>query len=296
MLLPVFVAVAMHQCVQRGISTGHRFFVMNGLQFVTDGVMRVIFVLAVHAFVRSSIATFAAATCLSAACSVVVSYWVFPSARIRPRMRGAEVSWRPLGYLLLSIASIMLINNGAVVWLSATHSVAAVTLGAFAGVMALSQIPTQLSSAIAGPTLSHLAHALDRGETHVFHRLHRRVVTLTTWSGLLFVGLFALLGQELLTIYLGRRFTLDRSYMVLLAASSSVMLLAMVEQAVLNARSQWRGVGLSWSLATVAFFLVLVLPASTVFRASLDPLVAVLVALITMYAFNAWSNAHDLKE
>ena len=287
LLLPVFVAFAMLQCVQRGVSSGHRYFVMNATQFASDGVIRVVLVLVVHAVAGSSMAMFALATCLSAGASVLISFGVFPTSWTRPRLRGASVSWRPLLFLLLSMASIMLINNGAVVWLSATHSISAVTLGAFAGVMTLSQIPTQLSSAIASPTLSHLAQALDTGDHVRFRRLHRRVIGLTFWSGLAFVGAFTVLGQKVLTLYLGPRYAIDRTYMVLLAASSSVMLLAMVEQAVLNSRVQWRNVGASWTLAAVGFFVTLVLPVSTMVRAATAPLVSVSVAYAAMTILNA---------
>jgi O-antigen/teichoic acid export membrane protein len=287
LLLPVFVAFAMLQCIQRGIASGHRYFVMNATQFASDGVIRVALVVAVHALARPSMAIFASATCLSAACSVLISFAVFPSSWVRPRLRGSSVSWRPLLYLLLSMASIMLINNGAVVWLSATHSVPAIMLGAFAGVMTLSQIPTQLSSAIASPTLSHLAQALDTGDHVRFRQLHRRVVTLTFWFGLAFVGAFTALGHEVLALYLGPRYTMDRTYMLLLAASSSVMLLAMVEQAVLNSRIQWRKVGVSWTFAALGFFVTLALPVSTIVRAASAPLVSVSVAYVAMTILNA---------
>ncbi len=287
LLLPVFIAIAMLQCVQRGISSGHRFFVMNAAQFASDGVIRVILVLVVHAMVGSSMPAFAVATCLSAGASVLISLRVFPPSWTRPRLRGAPVSWRPLLFLLLSMASVMLVNNGAVVWLSATHSISAVALGAFAGVMTLSQVPTQLSSAIASPTLSHLAQALDTGDHVRFRRLHRRVVGLTFWCGLAFVGAFTAVGQKVLALYLGPRYTIDRTYVVLLAASSSVMLLAMVEQAVLNSRIKWRGAGASWALAALGFFLTLALPVSTMVRAATAPLVSVTFAYAAMTILNA---------
>ena len=282
-LLPIFVAIGMFQCVQRGIATGHRRFIMNGAQFATDGILRAVFVVGAHDFLSSTLATYAAAACLSAACSVVVSFVILPETRVLPRFRGALVSWRPLGHLLISVASVMLINNGTVVWLSATHSVPAVTLGAFAGVMALSQIPTQLSSAVASPTLSHLAHALDTGDHHLFRQLRRRVILATFWLGAIFVVGFALLGHDILAIYLGSRFTLQRTYMVLLATGSAVMLLAMVEQAVLNSRNKWHNVALAWALAIAGFVVTLVLPLSTVLRASLAPFISVSIAFLGMF-------------
>ena len=74
--------------------------------------------------------------------------------------------------------------------------------------------------------------------------------------------------------------------MVLLAASSAVMLLAMVEQAVLNSRSRWRIVALTWALATAGFIVTISLPVSTVLRASLAPLVSVVIAFVGMTVLN----------
>ena len=98
---------------------------------------------------------------------------------------------------------------------------------------------------------------------------------------------FTLLGHEVLALYLGPPYTMDRTYMLLLAASSSVMLLAMVEQAVLNSRIQWRNVGVSWSFAALGFFVTLALPVSTIVRAATAPLVSVSVAYVAMTILNA---------
>ena len=289
-LLPVFIFLAMLQCVQRGAATGYRRFGMNAGQFMTDGILRATFVTVVILSGTSSMAMFAAATCLSAACSFVVANRIFPNSWTWPTLRRSHVPWRPLWFLLIGVLSIVLINNGAVIWLSASHSVPAATLGAFAGVMTLSQIPTQLSSAVASPALSHLAYAVDVGRVDEFHRLRRRVALVTTLFGAAFTALFVLLGPEILQIYLGSRFKLARVDMAPLAAASSLMLLTLVEQSVLGARRRWGTVGLMWSVGAVAFAVTLLLPVSTLLRAVLVPGVSVAFAFAGMLIVELWTS------
>ncbi len=290
LLLPVFIVLAMLQCVQRGVATGHRRFIMNASQLAVDGTLRATFVGVVILSGTSSTAMFAGATCLSAASSVVVANRVFPASWTRPTLRGVGVPWRPLGFLLIGALSVMLINNGAIVWLSATHSVPAVTLGAFAGIMTLSQVPTQLSSAVGSPVLSHFAYAVDVGRVAEFHRLHRRIVVAITSFGAAFTALFALLGPEVLAIYLGSRYKLSRADMALLAVASSLMLLTLVEQAVLGARRKWGAVGAMWSIGTVAFVVTLSLPVSTLIRAVIVPGVSVASAFVGMLIVEIWTS------
>jgi O-antigen/teichoic acid export membrane protein len=286
LLLIPFLAIAMLQCVQRGVATGHRYFIMNASQFATDGSLRVLFIAGAYLAIRPSVAIFAAATCASAACSVVVANGIFPTWRARPTLHSRGESWRPLGFLLLSLTCVLLINNGAIIWLSGTHSVSPLTLGAFAGVMTLSQIPTQLSSAVTSPALSHLAYAIDLGDGPGFRQLHRRVVALTLVAGVLFVAVFGLFGHDFLSLYLGSRFTLARGYMILLAFSSALMLLAMVEQAVLSSRRNWSTAAVMWTFGSAAFGVCLVLPLRTITRATLAPNVAVAIALVGMWIVN----------
>lgn len=186
---------------------------------------------------------------------------------------------------MIGATSVLFINNGAIVWLSGTHSASAITLGAFAGVMTLSQVPTQLSSAVGSPALSHLAHALEVGNVKEFNRLHRRIVLASSWFGALCIALFVVLGQEILSIYLGSQFMLPRADMALLAIASSLMLLTMVEQAVLGARREWGAVGKVWSVSAAVFVVTLFLPLGTLARAVIAPGVSVAFALVGMLIF-----------
>jgi O-antigen/teichoic acid export membrane protein len=176
----------------------------------------------------------------------------------------------------------VLIYNGSVPWLSATHSVSAVTLGAFAGAMTLSRLPTQLGSAAFGPVLSYLSHAVDTGDRHSFRRTRRSAEAICLGGGIIFVLAFTLLGRWVLSIYLGPAYKIPMEKMGLLAAASAVMLLAILQQAGLAAHRKWSSVGVSWMLSTSAFIVVLFLPLSTLERAALAPLAAVTAAYLAM--------------
>ena len=282
LLLPVFIMIAATQSLQRGAATGHRRFNAVGAQLATDGVLRVAFVAIAVLAGRPSVTVFALATCLSSASSLLVGNHLCPQWRARPRIRSADVAWRPVLLLLAGAISPVLIYNGSVPWLSATHSVSAVTLGAFAGVMTLSRLPTQLGSAAFGPVLSYLAHAVDTGDQQVFRRTRHVAEAICIVGGVIFVAAFTLLGRWFLSIYLGPLYKLPLDKMALLAAASALMLLAIVQQAALAAHHRWGAIGVSWMVSTVAFLVVLVLPTSTLERASLAPLAAVLAAYAAM--------------
>jgi O-antigen/teichoic acid export membrane protein len=282
LLLPVFVMIAATQSIMRGAATGHRRFIAVGGQLGTDGLLRALLVGVVVVAGRSSVTLFALAACFSAASSLLVGNHLFPQWRARPRLRSSYVPWRPVLFLLAGAVSPVLIYNGSVPWLSATHSVSAVTLGAFAGVMTLSRLPTQLGSAAFGPVLSYLSHAVDTGDRHSFRRTRRSAEAICLVGGIIFVLAFTLLGRWILSIYLGPSYKIPMDKMGLLAAASAVMLLAILQQAGLAAHRKWSSVGVSWMVSTFAFIVVLFLPVSTLERAALAPLAAVTVAYVAM--------------
>ena len=294
LLLIPFIVFAMLQSLQRGVATGQRMFLVNASQFATDGLGRMAFVTGAHLWAGSSVTHFALAACASAALSLVVAHRVFPHWLVPPVLRG-EVSWRPLGYLVLSLTCILLINNGAIIWLSATHSVSAVTLGAFAGAITLSQIPTQLSSSITSPALSHLSYALERGDRHGYLRLRRLIMTVTSLAGAAFVLVFGWYGHDLLSLYLGASFRLGRGFMFALALASALMLLALSEQATLGAHQKWYAAALPWTLGSLAFGLSLLAPYSTIVRATLATDVSVSVAWSGMFVANARFSRDDRR-
>jgi len=293
-LLPVFVGFAMLQCLQRGVGTGRKTFRGNASQAVTDGILRALFAGAVALSGRHSMNWFAAAACASAACSLVVAHSVAP-VWVRPRLSGAGDYWVPLLQLSAGIITMMLLLNGSIVWLSTSRTISVYALGAFAGAITLSQVPAQFASAVASPALSNLSIAIDNRKFDDFRRLRNKMLCWCALGGALFIVAFTLMGQLALTIYLGGNYFLPRPDLIILATSSTIILLALVEQAALSARRQWRHISGSWGLGCLGFLVTLFLPIESLTRALLAPLVASVVVLGSMAVAEASEDRKQFK-
>ncbi len=284
LLLPVFTALAAAQALQRGAATGRRNFPAIAAQLGTDGVLRFGLAAVLVATGTDSVTTLAVTSCAAVAGSLAVGsvlcrHWLAP-----PRLRGAEAAIRPLLYLLVGSVGPLLANNGSVPWLAGIDRVDAYTLGAFAGAVTLSRIPTQFVSAAFSPLLAHLAQSVEDGDERTFTHLRRSADLAAVALGLAFVAVFTLAGPWLLTVYLGPRYELGAGTLAVLAGASSAMFVAVVQQASLAALDRWSRIALSWGAGTATFVLVLLLPGGALLRATVAPLAAVLAALALMSA------------
>jgi O-antigen/teichoic acid export membrane protein len=284
LLLPVFTALAAAQALQRGSATGHQRFGAIAGQLACDGVVRVVLVAVLVALTADTVTTLALACCVAAATSLFVGGLLCHDWLARPRIRGAEAAIRPLVYLLVGSVGPLLANNGSVPWLASTDSVDAYTLGAFAGAVTLSRIPTQFVSAAFSPLLAHLAQSVEQGDERTFRHLRRNADVTASVLGVLYVVAFAAGGPWLLALYLGPRYQLGMLYLAVLAAASSVMFIAVVQQASLAALDRWSRIAASWGVGTATFLVVLALPGDTLLRATLAPLAAVVAALVLLSA------------
>jgi O-antigen/teichoic acid export membrane protein len=282
LLLPVFTALAATQALQRGTATGERRFTAIMVQLGTDGVARVVLTGCLVAADADTVTTLALACCLASAAGIAVANLLSSGWLQRPRLMDPAVPVRPLVYLLVGSVGPLLANNGSVAWLAGTSSVSAYTLGAFAGAVTLSRLPTQFIAAAFTPLLSHLSHAVEAGDEPTFRLLRRSADAAAAILGAMYVIAFAVIGPWLLTTYLGDEFGLDAWVLAVLAAASSGMFVAAVQQASLAALDRWSLIAVSWSIGTAAFAVVLVLPIDTVVRATVAPLAAVTVALSAM--------------
>ena len=157
--------------------------------------------------------------------------------------------------------------------------------------MTLSRIPTQFVSAIFGPLLAQLAQAVEGDDEETFRHLRRSSELAAAVLGLLFVVAFAVLGPWVLSVYLGPGYRLGVLNLAVLAAASSVMFVAVVQQASLAALDRWPRIALAWVVGTVGFLIVLALPGEPLWRATLAPLVGVLAALVSLACLSrgAWA-------
>ena len=282
LLLPLFTGLAALQALQRGAATARYAFPAIASQLATDGLVRVGLVAALVVAGTDTVVTLALASVVGQAVSLIVGNWRLGSWWASPRLRGAEAAIRPLLLLLVGSVGPLLANNGSVPWLASTHTVDAYTLGAFAGAVTLSRIPTQFVSAVFGPLLAHLARAVEHGDFATFRHLRRSAELAAAGLGVLYVLAFGLLGPWVLTIYLGPKYQLDVVILVVLAAASSGMFVAVVQQAGLSALDRWARIAVGWVIGTVIFGVVLVLPGDTLTRAAVAPLAGVLSALLAM--------------
>ena len=105
-------------------------------------------------------------------------------------------------------------------WLKATEAVSPHVLGAFAGALTLSRIPTQFVSAVDEPAPgAPVRGRRSAGDEAAFRRVLARTEVLTAALGVAYVVAFAVLGQLALRLMLGPDFSLDVANLAVLAGS-----------------------------------------------------------------------------
>jgi O-antigen/teichoic acid export membrane protein len=293
LILPLFVGLSATQAVQRGAATGHSRFRAIAGQLATDGIVRAVLTTILVVAGLDSITTLALAACISAAAGLVVGGLMCPQWLARPRLRGARVSSKPLLLLLVGSVGPLLVNNGSVPWLAGSQAVGAYTLGAFAGAITISRLPTQFVSAAFGPLLAQLSHCVEAGDKKTFDRLRKTADLAAGVLGLLFVAAFAVAGPWVLSAYLGPAYQLSVLNLSILAAASGLMFVTVVQQAALAALDRWSTIAVAWLVGTLAFGIALLMPVSPLLRAAGAPLVAVLTALLVMTASRHRWGAND---
>lgn len=283
-LLPLMLAYLLGaglQSVQRAVAIGRGHFRLVAIQLGSDGAVRAAGSLALAASGDASATGFAVVLCTAVAVGVLAGaaadrhWWGWSGPR-------APLPLRPVAMLSAASVGPLLVNNASVPWLTALQDVPPVTVGAVAGALTLSRIPTLLVGAAYGPVVAPLAVAADAGLLSDFRNVHRRaVITAGALAGL-FVAAFALAGPSLLQLYLGPGFRLSRLELGAMAAGSGLMFVSVVEQAALVALAAWDRSALAWTAAVAAFISALAVPGDPVERVALAVFAAPLVAVILM--------------
>jgi O-antigen/teichoic acid export membrane protein len=196
--------------------------------------------------------------------------------------------------LLLGSIGPILINNASVPWLSG-QGAAAVTVGAFSGALTLSRVPIQLGSALFGPLLNRVAHAVETSDAVLERRLNRRGTIFASSVGAAFALGFSTAGPPALELFLGSDYGLERRVFAMLGLSSALMLVCVVVQVRIAARERWRQIGSSWLAAAFVFVVALVVPGDLVTRATTAPVVASATALMALAYFSRTDVALDAR-
>lgn len=278
-LLPVFLSSGAVQAVQRGAAIGHRRYRAVGVQYAADGIVRGAATVTLLALGADEPGMYAAAACVASATSVLAADRLSSHWRVLPRWRGPVTSFRPVLFLLVGAVGPVVATNGTAPWLAASAASTPVMLGAFVGGLTLSRIPTQFMAAAFGPLLAELSHAVEAGDEARFRALQRGADLASAVALVAFVATFATLGPLGMSLYLGPPYRLPVHILVLLAASSGLMLWAVVRQAGLGARGKWHTIATGWTVSILGLGLVLSLPIPVLLRAAGAPVAALAVAL-----------------
>jgi O-antigen/teichoic acid export membrane protein len=292
LLLWIFMSLTALQSLQGGAAPGRRNMVASATQLSADGLGRAAIIGVLAATGNDSISALALGCCVSVVLSLIAGGRLVGPWLAVPSLRGSDVPLRPLVLLLIGTAGPLLANNGSVPWLRSTDAVSPHVLGAFAGAVTLSRIPTQFFSAVLSPLLAHLSDSVDRADPVGFERTRAKAQVLTVAAGVAFIVVFAAGGQLLLALFLGPDFSLGVANLAVLAAASSGMFVGVVQQAALGALGHWDRIAWAWVAAAAAFVAVLLVPGDPLWRATVAPLVGVVTALGIMWAFgrNGWRS------
>lgn len=286
LLLPVFVFLAATQSVQRAAATGRGRFPAIAAQLGTDGLLRITISAALVASGHATVLLLALGTCIAAAGGLIAGQLTCPGWFARPTLRGTDVPWRPVLLLLASAAGPLLAASGPVPWLKATGHVTKYTIDAFTGAITVSRIPTQFVAAAFGPLLAQLANAIELAEHATFLRLRKKAEVAAVALGVVFVVGFAGLGVWAIPLFAptppGQ--SLSLGILALLAAAGAMMFFAVVQQASLAALDRWGYIAAAWIAGTLVLAGTLLIPASSLQRASLAPVTAIATACVIMSA------------
>lgn len=295
LVLAIVYTLAMTlQSLQRAAAIGRSTFEVFAAQLGADGLIRFGGSAVVGLVGTDSPEVFAGVVCAAAALGLAAGTpldrrwfrWSHPASGL---------SWAPLGFLLVASLCPLVINNVGVPWLSATRNVSAATIGAVAGALTLSRVPTLLVGSAYGPVLTPLARAVEAHLGDHFRRIHRTAAAAAVVLALGFVAVFAAAGPRLLELYLGPSYQLSVVVLAVMATGSGLMFVGVVEQAALVAMSAWPSVAAAWTAGLVSFGVSLVLPMTPVNRVALavclGPLAAVLVMALRRRSLEALTFA-----
>jgi O-antigen/teichoic acid export membrane protein len=218
-LLVVYLLAMSLQSLQRAIGVGREAFKVFPAQLGVDGSVRVAGAVVAAVAGTGQPAVFAGVMVLGAVAGLVAGGRALPHWFSWPQPL-ARVALAPLGLLLVASLGPLIVNNAGVPWMTA-QGAPALAIGAVTGALALSRLPTLMVGSAYGPVLAPLARAVERRAFDDFRAAHRRALTAAVVLAVLFVGIFVLVGPELLALYLGTRFQLDRAELAAMSTGSA---------------------------------------------------------------------------
>lgn len=292
-LVGVYAGALALQSLQRGLAVGRQRFDAFAWQLGADGAVRALGALLLAASGVGEPVVWAAALA-AAPCAGLLAARRSSGPWFVLRPAGARVDLAPLGLLVIASLGPLLINNASVPWLAASGMSDAHEVGAVAGAIMLSRIPTLLVGAVYGPVLAPLARAVEANDVSTYARTHRRVLSASVGLAVVFTAGAFLLGPLGLHLYLGQEFRLSRWVLTALGASSGLVFLCTVEQAAVVALGRFVAVPVAWLSGLAAFAGCAFLSLAPVDRVAAAVLLAPLVAFVLL-AVQALLAARGLR-
>lgn len=154
--------------------------------------------------------------------------------------------------------------------------------GRFLNALLVARVPLFFFQAVQASLLPKLSALAADQQFDEFRRVLGRLLALVGALGLAAVVACALIGHRVVEIAFGTEFAVDRRDMVLLAASSAVLMVVLcLAQALIAHRCQGR-MALAWLVGLVAFPLVLALGGDLFLRVELALLATVATTMVVM--------------
>jgi O-antigen/teichoic acid export membrane protein len=154
--------------------------------------------------------------------------------------------------------------------------------GRFLNALLVARVPLFLFQAVQASLLPKLSALAADQKFDEFRRVLGRLLALVGSLGLAAVVGCALVGHRVVEVAFGAEFAVDRRDMVLLAASSAVLMVVLcLAQALIAYRCQGR-MALAWLVGLAAFPLVLALGGDLFLRVELALLATVATAMVVM--------------
>ena len=280
-LLLVLVGLGIGHLV-RGVMAGLGRFGGDARYFIGDGVGRLVMALVLVGTV-GGVGIYGLAVGLAPFIGVVFALVGQRDLSLEGPAEPAGALSRALGALLLaSVATALVLNVSPLAVEVLAGPGQADHAGRFLNALLIARVPLFFFQAVQASLLPRLSALVGAGRFDELVHVFRRLLVLVAGIGGMAVVVCAVLGTQIVEFAFGADFAVERQDMVLLAASSGVLMVALsFAQALMACRAQGR-MALAWVLGLAVFPLVVALGDDLFLRVELGLLATVSVTATSM--------------
>ncbi|MEJ2578055.1 MAG: hypothetical protein P8Z68_03045 [Kineosporiaceae bacterium] len=273
------VAVAAAVFVIRGLLAGTRRYLTYAGQLAGDGLLRLAAAGLLVWFGAATAVRLGVLVAAAALSTLALTLVALP----RPGGRARPGSWREvtanLGWLILAAFGSYGVSNAGPVVLQLLGGDDPGLAGRFLAAFIIVRIPLFFTSALQASLLPRLVTAVQEADPAAFGAALRRMVRVVAGLGILALPALAVAGPAAVGLLFGSRYTASRVDMVLLGASSVLVVLATLLQSAVLAFDGHRVVGVAWAAGAAVFAASCLLPVAPVLRLDLGYVLSASVVL-----------------